>query len=44
MILVYMNDLLITGTNAQLIYEAKAALHNHFKVKDLGDLKYFLGI
>ncbi|XP_070029503.1 uncharacterized mitochondrial protein AtMg00810-like [Nicotiana sylvestris] len=31
-------------SNAELIDEAKQTLHNSFKVKDLGDLRYFLGI
>ncbi|XP_070014697.1 uncharacterized mitochondrial protein AtMg00810-like [Nicotiana sylvestris] len=32
------------GSNANLIIEAKHALHQKFKLKDLGELKYFLGI
>ncbi|XP_018625461.1 uncharacterized mitochondrial protein AtMg00810-like [Nicotiana tomentosiformis] len=43
-ILVYVDDLLITGSNDQLITEAKEILHRQFKLKDLGELKYFLGI
>lgn len=43
-ILVYVDDLLITGSNTQLITEAKDTLHQQFKLKDLGELKYFLGI
>lgn len=43
-ILVYVDDLLITGNDAALIEEAKHTLHSHFKIKDLGELKYFLGI
>nr|XP_016437648.1 PREDICTED: uncharacterized mitochondrial protein AtMg00810-like [Nicotiana tabacum] len=39
-----MDDLLITGSNAELIGEAKQTLHSSFKVKDLGELRYFLGI
>lgn len=43
-ILIYVDDLFITGNDANLISDTKAILHKHFKVKDLGDLKYFLGI
>lgn len=44
MILVYVDDLLITGDNDSMINEAKGILHQQFKLKDLGELKYFLGI
>lgn len=43
-ILVYVDDLLIIGSTPIMIEEAKRTLHNHFKVKDLGDLTYLLGI
>lgn len=43
-ILVYVDDLLITGNDYKLIQETKQILHHHFKIKDLGELKYFLGI
>nr|XP_018633991.1 uncharacterized mitochondrial protein AtMg00810-like [Nicotiana tomentosiformis] len=43
-ILVYVDDFLITGSNDQLITEAKEILHQQFKLKDLDELKYFLGI
>ncbi|XP_070011298.1 uncharacterized mitochondrial protein AtMg00810-like [Nicotiana sylvestris] len=32
------------GSNLSLVEEAKSTLHNSFKVKDLGELRYFLGI
>ncbi|XP_070054266.1 uncharacterized mitochondrial protein AtMg00810-like [Nicotiana tomentosiformis] len=35
---------LITGSNGTLVNEAKNTLHKNFKMKDLGELKYFLGI
>uniref|UniRef100_A0A3Q7EGE7 Reverse transcriptase Ty1/copia-type domain-containing protein n=1 Tax=Solanum lycopersicum TaxID=4081 RepID=A0A3Q7EGE7_SOLLC len=38
------NDLLLTGNSHQLIQELKDSLHSRFKMKNLGDLKYFLGI
>ncbi|XP_075091731.1 uncharacterized protein LOC142171910 [Nicotiana tabacum] len=43
-ILVYVDDILITGRNIFLVEESKSTLHNSFKVKDLGELRYFLGI
>lgn len=44
MILVYIDDLLITGNSQSLIEDAQKTLHNGFTVKDLGQLRYFLGI
>ncbi|KAL3378593.1 hypothetical protein AABB24_004490 [Solanum stoloniferum] len=43
-VLVYVDDLLITGNSESMITEAKEVLHQQFKLKDLGELKYFLGI
>lgn len=43
-VLIYVDDLLITGNSSVLIQDLKATLHSNFKMKDLGDLKYFLGI
>ncbi|XP_047253588.1 uncharacterized mitochondrial protein AtMg00810-like [Capsicum annuum] len=43
-ILVYVDDFSITGDNITMINKAKATLHQEFKLKDLGKLKYFLGI
>lgn len=40
----YVDDLLVTGSNMQLIKETKTALHTVFKIKDLGELRFFLGI
>lgn len=42
--LVYVDDILITGSNLKLIQETKEALKMAFKMKELGELKYFLGI
>lgn len=41
LILIYVDDLLITGDNADMIVEAKQVLRKQFKLKDLGDLKFF---
>lgn len=43
-VFVYVDDMLITGSNLELIKEAKEILHQVFKMNDLGELKYFLGI
>ncbi|XP_068319168.1 uncharacterized protein [Pyrus communis] len=43
-ILIYVDDILITGNNIQQMEQLKAFLLKRFRIKDLGDLKYFLGI
>ncbi|XP_024165222.1 uncharacterized mitochondrial protein AtMg00810-like [Rosa chinensis] len=43
-LLIYVADILITGNDSDSIVALKKFLHNQFHIKDLGDLKYFLGI
>ncbi|XP_018631224.1 uncharacterized mitochondrial protein AtMg00810-like [Nicotiana tomentosiformis] len=43
-ILVYVDDLLITGSNQQLLCSTRSDLKKRFKMKNLGELKFFLGI
>lgn len=43
-ILVYVDDLRITENTSSLINEFKGTFKNSFKMKDVGDLTYFLGI
>nr|XP_016434560.1 PREDICTED: uncharacterized mitochondrial protein AtMg00810-like [Nicotiana tabacum] len=43
-ILIYVDNLLLTSSSKVLIDEAEIVLHQEFKVKDLGELRYFLGI
>ncbi|XP_058201594.1 uncharacterized mitochondrial protein AtMg00810-like [Rhododendron vialii] len=43
-VLVYVYDILIAGNDDQAISCLKAFLHQCFRIKDLGQLKYFLGI
>lgn len=43
-ILVYVDGLLITENSSNLIQEAKATSNQNFKMKDQGNLRYFLGI
>nr|KYP66808.1 Retrovirus-related Pol polyprotein from transposon TNT 1-94 [Cajanus cajan] len=43
-ILVYVDDIVIAIPSNIEIEFAKIMLHHHFKLKDLGDLKFFLGL
>ncbi|GJX58995.1 ribonuclease H-like domain-containing protein [Tanacetum coccineum] len=43
-LLVYVDDLVITGTDENEIENFKLFLSNKFKIKDMGELKYFLRI
>ncbi|BBN68917.1 wall-associated kinase 2 [Prunus dulcis] len=43
-LLVYVDDIIITSTDTATISIIKNLLHQRFHLKDLGDLKYFLGI
>ncbi|XP_015963387.1 uncharacterized mitochondrial protein AtMg00810-like [Arachis duranensis] len=43
-IMVYVDDLVLTGNNLTETDHVKKLLDNKFKIKDLGDLKYFLGM
>lgn len=43
-ILIYVDDVIIVGNNHTKIQEIKKCLHDRFSIKDLGELKYFLGI
>lgn len=44
MILVYVDDILITGSNPSHIQTCITQLQQAFSIKDLGQLSYFLGI
>ncbi|XP_048501622.1 uncharacterized mitochondrial protein AtMg00810-like [Beta vulgaris subsp. vulgaris] len=43
-ILAYVDDLIVTGNNLSCIKQAKEFLNTEFKMKDMGELRYFLGI
>ncbi|GJV72029.1 ribonuclease H-like domain-containing protein [Tanacetum coccineum] len=43
-LLVYVDDIVVTGNNVDEIDKFKVFLKSKFKIKDLGPLKYFLGI
>ena len=41
---VYVDDVVITGNNQDGMTDLKQHIFKHFQTKDLGKLKYFLGI
>jgi Reverse transcriptase (RNA-dependent DNA polymerase) len=43
MLAVYVDDMIITGNDEGEIAQLKARLGKEFEVKDLGQLRYFLG-
>ncbi|KAM1099692.1 hypothetical protein ACFX15_006016 [Malus domestica] len=44
LLLLYVDDIIITGSATDAITEVIGALHSEFDIKDLGPLHYFLGI
>ncbi|XP_062118563.1 uncharacterized mitochondrial protein AtMg00810-like [Humulus lupulus] len=42
-LLVYVDDIIITGPDLHQLHQIQQTLHTHFKLKALGPLKYFLG-
>ena len=43
-LLVYVDDLILTGNDETIIRTFVSRLHREFAIKDLGDLNYFLGL
>ena len=43
-VLIYVDDILLTGNDLKEIQYLKTSLLKRFLIKDLGNLKYFLGI
>ena len=43
-LLVYIDDILTASNNVQAVEDLKSSLNHDFKLKDLGTLKYFLGL
>ena len=44
LLVVYVDDIVITGSDSKGISSLKSFLHSQFHTKDLGTLKYFLGV
>ncbi|KAL4013520.1 hypothetical protein IC575_025692 [Cucumis melo] len=44
LLLLYVDDMIITGDNPQAISDLQHYLGQHFEMKDFGSLKYFLGL
>lgn len=44
MILIYVDDILVTGNNDEILQIFVVRLNQIFALKDLGDVHYFLGI
>lgn len=42
-LLIYVDDLLITGSSSEMITELKSILNQNFKMKDSGKLEFLLG-
>lgn len=43
-VLVYVDDLIVTRSNQKLFCDTRQEIQKKFKMKDLGELKFFLGI
>jgi len=43
-LIIYVDGIVLTGNCTSELIKIKAILHSHFHIKDLGKLKYFLGI
>ena len=43
-LIVYVDDIVISGNDQDGIQRVKQHLFSHFQTKDLGKLKYFMGI
>ena len=44
LLVVYVNDIVITGNDSKVISSLKSFLYGQFHTKDLGMLRYFLGV
>ena len=44
LLVLYVDDIVITGSDSKGILSLKSFLHNQFHIKDLGMLKYFFSV
>lgn len=44
LILLYVDDIIVAGSNMEVIDDVKAFLHFKFKLRNLGPVKFFLGL
>ena len=44
LVLIYVDDLLISGNSLSAVNDLKNVLSSHFRMKDLGEVNYFLGL
>ena len=43
-LLVYVDDILVTGSCSSMVDDLISYLHNKFSIRDMGHISYFLGI
>lgn len=43
-LLVYVDDILIASNDVEVVCSVKTLLHKSFKIKDLGNARFFLGL
>jgi hypothetical protein len=43
-LIIYVDDLILTDSDAEILTHDKSSLKNNFKIKNLGYLHYFLGL
>jgi len=43
-LLIYIDDIVLSGNSSTEITKLKHILQSNFRIKDLGELKYFLGL
>lgn len=44
LVLIYVDDFLISGNSEEVIHDLKKVLSNHFHMKDMGPVSYFMGL
>ena len=43
-LIIYVDDMILTGSDSEEIKRLRVRLFEEFEIKDLGELRYFLGI